>query len=73
VYFSRQEIDSLSQVKKGWKKSHVSSESTTLVIEKENQSDVVSIVTSKQFTKPKTFMDFERDLRRQNSESDKAR
>jgi hypothetical protein len=73
---SKKEVESLAEVKKGWKKaSHVSTEhnaASILDFEKEQEqlqsknSEVVSKLQNKK--KPKSSMELERDLRRLSDE-----
>jgi hypothetical protein len=78
---SRKEVESLSQVKKGWKKGFdkplsesilLKSERTSLENERMN-NNIQTVINPTKFRKPKTFMDFERDLNRQKMPDEKIK
>lgn len=73
---SRQEIESLRDVKKGWQKNKTTKKSNTILLEKElnsrqdQQIDIQKIMPKKD-SRPETSMDFERDWRRFRSSNEK--
>mmetsp|Transcript_22413 Transcript_22413/g.32679 ORF Transcript_22413/g.32679 Transcript_22413/m.32679 type:complete len:233 (-) Transcript_22413:19-717(-) len=74
---SREEVESLRAVKKGWKKAK-EKKPDTLVLEKEVIADTnkqvdASAIQPRKIKKPKTSMDFERDWRRLKSIPEKKR
>ena len=77
VWCSREEVESLGAVKKGWLKKK-ESKPETFVLEKELQSSSgnhmnATAIMSKKLKKPKTSMDFDRDWRRMKCVTDKLR
>ena len=70
--YSRQEIDSLKDVKKGWKKKPELSQEPS-ILQSELSATPTSATLSTAFKPPKNAMTFERDWRRLRSENDKAR
>ena len=77
---NRQEIDSLRAVKPGWKKGKSTNNGIGISIlsgenipSKKQTSKENTLLTSKKFRQPKTPLEFERDLRRHTSESEKIK